>query len=394
LGFVALQVGCPAEAPKSSKVPAKTAEPTKDEPAAEPTKQEPATEPAAEVAKEPAAEAAKEPVKEEPATEPAKEPAKEAPPQAAETPKVPLGLPPLPVPQDNPITAEKVELGKLLYFDERLSKDGKIACATCHDPKMAYAEHEPSSTGIGGQKGDRNSPTVINAAYATVQFWDGRAASLEEQALGPIANPIEMGHELGAMVQDLSKLDGYTSRFQKVFGTGVTQDGVAKAIAAFERTILSGNSPYDRFKGGDQQALTDVHKRGLEVFDGAGCSTCHTPPLMSNYKYYNAGVGADKEKPDEGRKKVTGSDADLGKFRVPTLREIANTAPYFHDGSAATLDDAVALMAAGGKDNPHLSPMLKAVRAAQLTEQNRKDLVEFLNALSGEYPLVEKPKLP
>jgi cytochrome c peroxidase len=303
-------------------------------------------------------------------------------------------LPPVPVPAENPMTAEKVELGKLLYFDKRLSKDGTIACATCHDPQMAWAEHEPTSTGIDGQVGGANSPTVINAAYATAQFWDGRAASLEEQALGPIENAIEMGHKLTDLVPQLNEIAGYRERFQAVFGTEVTSEGIAQAIAAFERTVLSGNSPYDQFEGGDENALNETQKAGLQVFEDAGCSTCHTPPLFSNYRYYNAGVGMAKEPPDEGRKAVTGEERDLGKFRVPSLREVANTGPYFHDGSAATLDAAVTLMAGGGVENPNLSAMMKAVGNKQLSEQDRANLVEFLKALSGEYPVVEPPELP
>ena len=231
--------------------------------------------------------------------------------------EVPLGLPPLPVPEDNPMTAEKVELGRMLYFDKRLSKDGTVACATCHDPLKGWTDHAATSTGIGGQVGGANSPTVINAAYATAQFWDGRAASLEEQALGPIENPIEMGHKLDDLVPQLNEIAAYKERFQAVFGTDVTSDGIAKAIAAFERTVLSGNSPYDKYKAGDEDALTDAQKHGLQLFDEAGCSTCHAPPLFSNYRYYNAGVGQDKEPPDAGRKGVTGEDGDLGKFRVP-----------------------------------------------------------------------------
>jgi len=346
----------------------------------------------------PAAPQAAQPGGETPAPAPADQPAA-APDQPAAEPvafevKVPLGLPPLPVPEDNPMTAEKVELGKLLYFDKRMSKDGTVACATCHDPKMAWTEHKPTSTGIGGQVGGANSPTVINAAYATAQFWDGRAKSLEEQALGPIENPIEMGHKLPEMIAQLNELAAYKEHFQKVFGTDVTSEGIAKAIAAFERTVLSGNSPYDKFKAGDESALNDAQKRGLEVFGKAGCADCHEPPLFSNYEYENAGVGMDKETPDAGRKAVTGKDEDLGKIRVPALREVANTGPYFHDGSGATLQDAVALMAGGGKDNPNLSEMLKSVRDAKLTEQDQKDLVEFLKALSGEYPVVEPPQLP
>ena len=299
---------------------------------------------------------------------------------------VPLGLPELPVPEDNPQTTEKIALGKMLYFDKRLSKDGTISCATCHDPEMAWTEHRATSKGIGDQVGGANSPTVINAAYAKKQFWDGRADSLEEQALGPMENPIEMGHNLGVLVKELAEIPEYKDGFQKVFGTGVTKDGMAKAIASFERTVLSGNSPYDQFKAGKKDALTESQKRGMELFEDLGCSTCHAPPLFSNYGYYNAGVGMDKEKPDEGRKAVTGLDRDLGKFRVPPLREVANTGPYFHDGSVATLEEAVAIMAGGGKDSPKVSGMLKAIGDEKVSEQGKKDLVEFLKALSGEFP--------
>ena len=308
--------------------------------------------------------------------------------------KIPLGLPNPKVPDDNPTTPDKVELGKMLYFDKRVSKDGTVSCATCHDPDTAWAENEPTSSGIRGQKGGRNAPTVINAAYAASQFWDGRAATLEEQATGPVENPIEMGHSMEAVVGAFSKIPGYQERFQRVFGTGVTKEGFAKAIAAFERTVLSGDSPYDRFKAGDEKALSEAQKRGLKVFQQAGCADCHAPPLFSTYDFHNAGVDAHKPKPDEGRKAVSKKDEDTGAFRVPSLREVAKTAPYFHDGSAKTLDEAVALMAAGGKDNPHRSADFDSVRSAKLTGQDRKDLVEFLKALSGKFPVVDPPQLP
>ena len=308
--------------------------------------------------------------------------------------QAPEGLPAVPVPEDNAMTEAKVELGKLLYFDKRLSKDGTVACASCHDPKTGWAEHTPTSTGIGGQVGGANAPTVINAAYADAQFWDGRAASLEEQALGPIENPIEMGHKLADLIPQLNEIAGYKERFQDVFGTDVTSEGIAQAIAAFERTVLSGNSPYDKFKAGDASALTDAQKKGLALFDDAGCSACHAPPLFSNYKYYNAGVGSAKQPPDAGRKAVTGEDKDLGKYRVPSLREVAKTGPYFHDGSGETLEKAVALMAGGGVDNPNLSPMIQAVGAKKLSAEDQANVVEFLKALSGEFPVVEPPELP
>ena len=352
LVFLASQLGCPQGEPTPTPSPPGTA---------------PVTEPAA-----------------EPGEEPAAEPEAQA---AAELPKVPLGLPPVPVPEENPITPEKVALGKMLYFDTRLSKDGNISCATCHDPEMAWAEHKPTSTGIGDQVGGANSPTVINAAYAKTQFWDGREPTLEAQALGPIENPIEMGHELPAMIADLSKVTDYGPAFEKAFGDPkITSERIAKAIASFERLVLSGNSPYDKFQDGQEDALTDAQKRGMDVFGEVGCNRCHRPPLFSNYMFHNAGIGMDKDPPDEGRKAVTGEAGNLGEFRVPALREVANTAPYFHDGSCATLEEAVALMVAGGKDNENLSLMLKAVREKEITEQDQKDLVEFLKALSGEFP--------
>jgi len=299
---------------------------------------------------------------------------------------VPLGLPPLPVPDDNPMTPEKIELGRKLYFDKRLSRDGTISCATCHDPAIAWAEHRPTSEGILGQVGKTNSPTIINSAYARVQFWDGRADSLEAQALDSIENPVSMGHNLDLLVKELAEIPEYKEGFQNVFGTGVTKDGIAKAISAFERTILGGNSPYDRFNAGQADALTKAQKRGMELFEDVGCSNCHIPPLFSNYRYYNAGIGMKKAKPDEGRKAVTGKERDLGKFRVPPLREVANTAPYYHDGSVPTLEEAVEIMAIGGKDSPRVSGMLKSLRGENISAQDKKDLVEFLKALSGEYP--------
>lgn len=397
----------PAEAPKPESTPAPAeAEkpPAVEKPQAEAAAQPTAPGATAQPEMQPAGESQSQAPQTPPAAEPTSDekPAGQAQPVAQGTAaqgtpfelKVPLGLPPLPIPEDNPLTVEKVELGKMLYFDKRVSADGTISCATCHDPKMAWAEHTPTSKGIHGQIGSRNAPTVINAAYAACQFWDGRAKTLEEQAVGPVENPIEMGHTLEGMVQTLKGIPQYEELFRKVFGTGVTAENFAKAVAAFERTILSGNSPYDRYRAGDQSALTEAQRRGLKVFEEAGCADCHTPPLFSNYEFYNAGVGMNKEKPDEGRKAVTGKDEDFGKFRVPSLREVANTAPYFHDGSAATLEEAVALMAAGGIDNPHRSAEFDTVREAKITPEQQKDLVEFLKALSGEFPVVEPPQLP
>ena len=236
-------------------------------------------------------------------------------------------------------------------------------------------------------------PPCINSAYATSQFWDGRAKTLEEQALGPIDNPIEMGHELEQMIQDLSKLDGYGSSSRRSSAQASRKKAWPRpslpssgpCSAATRPTI--GSRPATRPRSPKQQ------QRGMSLFED-NCAMCHTPPLLSNYRFYNAGVGMDKEKPDAGRKTVTKSDRDLGKFRVPTLRDVADTAPYFHDGSAATLEEAVDLMADGGRDNPNLSTQLKAIREAKLTEADQKDIVAFLKSLSGEFPVVEEPKLP
>lgn len=312
----------------------------------------------------------------------------------AALPEIPLGLPELKIPEDNPMTAEKVELGKLLYFDKRLSADGTISCATCHDPKMGWAEHKKTSTGIKEQVGPRNSPSVINSAYATSQFWDGREPTLEAQAVGPIQNEIEMGHSMLTLVKEVNAIPEYKERFQKVFGTEVTEDGIAKAIAAFERTVLSGNSAYDKYMAGDKSALNEAQLRGMEVFNQAECATCHTPPLFSNYRFYNAGVGTDLAEPDIGRQSVTENERDFGKFRVPHLRDITDTAPYFHDGSAETLEDAVRLMITGGVDNKNLSALFRGMQDREWTDEQIADLVAFLGALSGDYPVVEEPELP
>src|SRR6476469_300431 len=193
--------------------------------------------------------------------------------------KVPLGLKPVPIPAENPLTPEKVELGKQLYFDPRLSCDDTVSCASCHDPKKGWSNGTPFATGVRSQVGGRNAPTIINSAYSELQFWDGRAHLLEGQALGPIQNPIEMDHKLDDCVAKLNKIPGYKQQFQKVFGTEVTPENMAKAIASFERTVLSGNAPYDKFKAGDSQALSAAAERGMKVFFNKGhCSACHRGP--------------------------------------------------------------------------------------------------------------------
>lgn len=308
--------------------------------------------------------------------------------------KIPLGLDPdaVYIPEDNPLTAEKVELGRKLYFDKRLSADNSVACATCHNPKFGFTDGQPVSTGIKGQKGGRSAPTVINRLFSKEQFWDGRAEDLEAQALGPIQNPIEMGNTLEGVVKKLNAIEGYRQEFRKVFGTDVTAEGIAKAIASFERTVLSGNSPYDRFKAGDKKALSESAQRGLALFESkrVNCVTCHVGPNFTDEGFRNIGVGMDKIKPDLGRFEVTKRDADRGAFKTPTLREIARTAPYMHDGSLKTLLDVINFYDRGGIPNPYLSPDMKPLK---LSEQEKADLVEFLKSLTGEMPEFKEPEL-
>jgi len=299
---------------------------------------------------------------------------------------------PVSIPADNPQTDAKVALGAQLFFDPRLSADNSISCATCHDPAMAWANHSPTDTGIGGRVGTRNSGTILDAAYMKYQFWDGRAASLEEQALGPIHNPVEMGDTLENVIRKLQAIPGYRDQFRAVFGTDLTSDGIAKAIAAFERTVVSGPSPYDRYLAGDEAALSPAAARGLGLFEGKGrCWLCHSGPMLSNQSFHNLGVGMDGPQPDRGREGVTKDPADRGAFKTPSLRNVALTWPYFHDGSARTLDDVIEVYDEGGVGNPNLDPR---VRPLNLTEAERKDLRAFLEALTGTLPKVAVPTLP
>ncbi len=302
-------------------------------------------------------------------------------------------LPAVPVPPDNPQCDSKIRLGAQLYFDPRLSADNTISCATCHDPATAWANHGATDTGIKGQVGSRNSGTILDAAYMRFQFWDGRASSLEEQALGPIHNPIEMGETLENVVIKLNQIPGYKEAFQKVFGTEVNTDGIAKAIAAFERTVLSGPSPYDRYLLGDKNALSPAAKRGLEIFNGKGhCTPCHSGPMFSDQGFHNLGVGyKDGEYADVGRYDQTRNDRDLGAFKTPGLRNVALTYPYLHDGSEKSLEDVIELYNRGGIPNPHLDPLMLPLN---LTAREKSDLIEFLKSLTGEAPKIQAPKLP
>ena len=301
-------------------------------------------------------------------------------------------LPPVPVPSDNPQTDAKIRLGAQLYFDGRLSADGTISCATCHDPKTAWVNHNPTDTGIRGQVGGRNSGTIIDSAYMKFQFWDGRAGSLEEQALGPIHNPIEMGETLENVVRKLNVIPGYKAQFQTVFGTDVTADGIAKAIASFERTVISGPSPYDRWLAGERDAMSAEAVRGMKLFNGKGhCVACHSGPTFSDQSFHNLGVAMDKPKPDLGREAHTKNAKDRGKFKTPGLRNIAQTFPYLHDGSAKTLLEVVELYDRGGVKNANLDPL---VFPLHLTSAEKRELVAFMEALSGTLPDIKPPSLP
>jgi len=297
------------------------------------------------------------------------------------------------VPDNNPMSRAKIELGRALYFDARLSKDGTISCATCHDPAKGFSDGRATSAGIHGQLGGRNAPTVINRLFSADQFWDGRAADLEAQALGPVQNPIEMGNTLDGMIANVNGLKGYAPLFQAAFGSPeITAERVGQAIATYERTVISGNAPFDRYMAGDKTAMNESAVRGMAIFNDAkrgNCLTCHAGFNFTDESYHNLGVGMDKPKPDLGRVEISKAPTDTGAFKTPTLRNIRETGPYLHDGSEKTLMDVVNFYNKGGVPNQWLS---KEIRPLNLTEQEKKDLVAFMESLSGQVQGTEKPK--
>jgi cytochrome c peroxidase len=321
----------------------------------------------------------------------------------------------------NPLTRAKIELGRQLYFDPRLSADVTISCASCHDPDEGYARHTQFGVGIKGQQGGRNSPVSYNRILSDNQFWDGRASSLEEQAVGPIANPIEMGNTHDACVECLKGVPGYKLQFDKLFGR-LDIEAVADAIASFERAIVTQPTPFDYYEqlrpfekldketieddpelkaryaealaAAEAHPLSESAKRGRELYftDKAGCSACHVGANLTDEKYHNIGVGMDKEKPDIGREEVTKDPKDNGAFKTPTVRNVAKSAPYMHDGSEKTLEEVVEFYAKGGHPNPNLDEKIKKLN---LTDQDKKDLVEFMQqGLSSDFPKVERGRLP
>jgi cytochrome c peroxidase len=310
---------------------------------------------------------------------------------------VPTGLRPVRHPRENQPTPEKIALGRQLFFDTRLSSTETVSCATCHDPTKGWSNGAQFATGIDGLVGGRNSPTIINSAYNRFNFWDGRAGTLEDQALGPIQNKIEMNMSLDDVVARLNEIEGYRNQFQAVFGTDVTSEGIAMAIAAYERTILSGDAPYDRFEAGDTTALSEAAQRGREIFfNKANCSACHIGHNFTDNAFHNIGIGmdvADGTDPDWGRYTESQLDGDRGSFKTPTLREIARTGPYMHDGSLATLEAVIEHYNKGGTPNEWLDEEMFELN---LTEQEKADLVTFLvEGLSSEScPTDSCPELP
>jgi cytochrome c peroxidase len=280
---------------------------------------------------------------------------------------IPLGLDLyMPVPEDNPLSLQKVELGRRLFRDRRLSRDRSVACSSCHDPDRAFSDGRPVAIGIGRQVGRRSAPALINRGYGRAFFWDGRAATLEEQVLQPIQDPKEMNMTLGEASERV----------------GLPPHEISRALASYVRSILSGNSRFDRFVNGDRRALSPEQQEGLRVFRGKGnCTSCHVGPNFTDERFHNTGIAwRDGVFQDEGRFAVTGTAEDRGAFKTPTLREVAGTAPYMHDGSLLSLEDVVAYYDRGGNANPGLDPEL---RPLTLTASEKRSLVAFLRALSG-----------
>jgi cytochrome c peroxidase len=301
--------------------------------------------------------------------------------------RAPLGLPAVP----GGAPAAAVALGRKLFFSPSLSVDGTLACASCHQPGQGFADPRPNSPGVNGGRGNRNAPSVWNAAYWSSQFWDGRAATLEQQASGPMMNPVEMGHSSRGVVAAVAADPEFRRLMAAAYGDeAVTLERITKAIAAFEKTLVRGNSPFDRYQfGGDRTALSEQAQRGLALFrNKARCALCHTiaadHALLTDQKFHNLGVGMDPagNLPDPGRYAVTGREADRGAFRTPSLRNIAETAPYMHDGSLKSLKEVVDFYVGGGNANPQLDPLLQPLTS--FTREERSDLVAFLESLTGE----------
>lgn len=295
--------------------------------------------------------------------------------------QVPLGLDAfVPVPDQNPLSSAKVELGRLLFFDKRLSRDHTVSCATCHVPEKAFSDGQRVAIGVEGRQGMRNSPSLFNRAYSSFLFWDGRRSALEEQTLDAIQNPLEMDLSLQQLEERLFSKQ-YRGAFRRVFAGEPTAPNAAKALASYVRTLFSGDSAFDRFEHGDRTALSAAAQRGLSLFRVKGnCAACHTGPLFTDGSFHNTGVSWEEAPLDYGRFNVSRKEADRGKFKTPSLRDVDQTAPYMHNGSLATLEEVLDFYNHGGKPNPNLD---RELRPLNLTTEEKSDLIHFLRALSG-----------
>jgi cytochrome c peroxidase len=298
---------------------------------------------------------------------------------------------PMTIPPDNPMTPEKVALGRQLFFDERLSFDGSKSCYDCHVCEHGLTDGLPKAIGAGGKQLTRSSPTLWNIGYQKEFYWDGRSPSLEKQALAAWTGG-NMGAKADEIVAKLNAFQGYKAQFQKVFQSDATPDNVVKAISAYERTIISGNTAWDRWKAGDNTAINQSAWRGWNIFQAIKCNNCHDGVLFTDQQYHNVGIGMDAKEPDVGRFKVTNKPEDMGAFKTPTLRDIGRSGPYFHDGSAKTLEEAVDIMLAGGKPNEHLDK--KNLEAHKILPEQREDLLNFLRSLDVTDCALTKPPLP
>lgn len=289
----------------------------------------------------------------------------------------------MPVPPDNPLTAEKIELGRRLFFDNSLSRDGTVACASCHQPDKGFTDGRALPVGIDRRQGRRNVPTLLNCAYGLSMFWDGRAATLEEQALVPLANPSEMGNSLKEVVKRLQRETRYRRLFHAAFSSSeVTPLRIAQALASFQRTLVAGDSAYDRsVRSRDETVLNETARRGMKLFFGkARCAHCHEGELFTDQKFHNTGVSWGKLPGDLGRYEPSRHEEDRGKFKTPTLRNLLLTAPYMHDGSLATLEEVVEFYNRGGERNPYLD---QSIQPLTLSQQDQSDLIEYLKTLTS-----------
>ncbi|MFN2532789.1 MAG: cytochrome-c peroxidase [Pyrinomonadaceae bacterium] len=295
------------------------------------------------------------------------------------------------IPSDNPLTPEKAALGRQLFFDERLSGDGSRSCYSCHVCEHGLTDGLPKAIGAFNKQLPRSSPTLWNVGYHKEFYWDGRSGSLDKQALAAWTGA-NMGAKADEIVAKLNALKGYRSQFHSIFGSDATPDNVVKAITAYERTIISGNTAWDRWKAGDASAISQSAWRGWNIFQGIKCNNCHDGVLFTDQQYHNVGIGMDQEQPDVGRFKVTNKPEDTGAFKTPTLRDVARSAPYFHDGSAKTLEEALDIMLSGGKPNEHLDK--KNLEKHNILPEQREDLLNFLRSLSVTDCSLTKPPLP